>query len=73
MGKAVAKAFASEGAKVFLTGRTTDKVKQAVEEITSGGGYAEFAKVYALNPAEVEQHLQGVIAEHQYIDTSFNR
>jgi 3-oxoacyl-[acyl-carrier protein] reductase len=72
VGKAVAKAFASEGAKVFLTGRTTDKLEQTVEEIISNGDYAEFAKVDALNLEEVDQHLRSVIAAHQHIDISFN-
>ena len=57
VGKAVAKAFASEGAQVFLTGRTLDNLKQTVGEIISNGGYAEFAKVDALNMEEVNQHL----------------
>jgi 3-oxoacyl-[acyl-carrier protein] reductase len=72
VGKAVAKAFASEGAKVFLTGRTPAKLKQTVEEIISNGGYAELAKVDALNMEEVEQHLKSIIAAHQHIDISFN-
>lgn len=72
VGKAVAKAFASEGAKVFLTGRTLDNLKPTVEEIISNGGYAEFAKVDALKMEEVNQHLSSVIASHQQIDISFN-
>ena len=72
VGKAVAKAFASEGAKVFLTGRTLYNLKQTVEEIISNDGYAEFAKVDALNMEEVNQHLSSVIASHQHIDISFN-
>ena len=72
VGQAVAKAFASEGANVFLTGRTTDKLKPAVEEIILRGGFAEFSKVDALNLEEVDQHLTKIIAAHQHIDISFN-
>ena len=55
-----------------MTGRTSDKLKQTVEEIISNGGYAESAKVDALNLEEVNQHLSSVIAAHQHIDISFN-
>ena len=72
VGKAVAKAFAIEGAKVFLTGRTPEKLSQTVEEILLNGGYAEFAKVNALNMEEVDRHLKSVIAAHENIDISFN-
>lgn len=72
VGKAVAKAFASEGAKVFLTGRTPEKLKQTVEEIVSKGGYAEIAKVDALNMVEVDQHLKSIVDAHHCIDISFN-
>lgn len=72
VGAVVAKAFATEGAKVFLTGRTTGKLKSTVEEIIASGGYAEFEKVDALNLAEVDRHLRSVIAAHQHIDISFN-
>ncbi|WP_018614764.1 SDR family NAD(P)-dependent oxidoreductase [Segetibacter koreensis] len=72
VGKAVAKAFAAEGAKVFLTGRTPEKLKQTVEEIIVNGGYAELAKVDALNEEEVYMHLSSIIAAHQRVDISFN-
>jgi NAD(P)-dependent dehydrogenase (short-subunit alcohol dehydrogenase family) len=72
VGKAVARTFAAEGAKVFLTGRTTEKIKQTVEEIIQKGSYAELAKVDALNQEEVEQHLKGIIELHKHIDLSFN-
>ncbi len=72
VGKAVAKTFADEGAKVFLTGRTVGKIKQTVEEIIQKGGYAELATVDALNQEEVEQHIKGIIELHKHVDISFN-
>src|SRR5258708_6922636 len=57
VGEAVARAFAKEGAKVFLTGHTLEKVNAIKEEITAAGGEAYAAQVDALNKQEVENHL----------------
>ncbi len=72
VGKAVAKVFAEEGAKVFLAGRTIEKLKQTTDEILLNGGYAEFAKVDALNQEEVEQHMKDISESHKHIDISLN-
>lgn len=72
VGKTVAKAFANEGAKVFLTGHTLEKVHTLASEIILDGGYAEAAKVDALNQKEVEEHLTAIVAAHQRVDISFN-
>ena len=48
IGGAVARAFAREGASVFLTGRTQAKLGEVAEEIRSAGGVAETAQVDAL-------------------------
>ena len=47
-GSAVARAFACEGAKVFLTGRRLAPVEAVAEDIVSAGGSAEAAEVDAL-------------------------
>ena len=49
MGGAVARAFAREGAKVFLAGRTQAKLEEVADEIRSAGGIAETAQVDALD------------------------
>lgn len=49
IGGAVARAFALEGAKVFLAGRTLEKVNLVAKEISSMGGIAETAEVDALD------------------------
>ncbi len=72
IGRAVALAFAEEGAKVFLTGRNYEKLIPTVNEIILNGGYAEFAQVDALKYEEVENHMKGIINFHNHIDVSFN-
>jgi NAD(P)-dependent dehydrogenase (short-subunit alcohol dehydrogenase family) len=47
MGGAVARAFAREGATVFLAGRTLAKLDMVAEEIRAAGGAAETAEVDA--------------------------
>jgi NAD(P)-dependent dehydrogenase (short-subunit alcohol dehydrogenase family) len=72
IGGAVARAFASEGAKVFLSGRKLAPLKVVAEEIQSAGGSAEAAEVDALDERVVDQHLQSVIDKAGRVDISFN-
>ena len=72
IGGAVARAFAREGAKVFLTGRTLAKVEAVAEEITAAGGVAEAAEVDALDERAVEKHIGEVVEQAGSIDVSFN-
>jgi len=46
IGNAVANAFAREGAKVFLVGRTREQLIKTADQILQNGGYAEFAELY---------------------------
>jgi 3-oxoacyl-[acyl-carrier protein] reductase len=72
IGGAVARAFAREGATVFLAGRTRAKLDKVAEEIRSAGGSAETAQVDALDERAVDQHADAVAAEAGSIDVSFN-
>ena len=72
IGGAVARAFADEGANVFLTGRLQSSLEAVVEEIVSAGGLAEAAEVDALDEQAVQQHLQSVIDRAGRVDISFN-
>jgi len=72
IGSAVARSFASEGAKVFLTGRVHAPVEAVVKEIVSAGGSAEAAEVDALDEKAVDKHLQSVIDKAGRVDISFN-
>src|SRR5262245_47957134 len=72
IGGAVARAFAREGAKVFLTGRRLAPVEIVANEINSASGFAEAAEVDALDEHAVDKHLQSVIDSAGCIDISFN-
>src|SRR5882672_11109852 len=72
IGGAVARAFASEGAKVFLTGRQRTTVEAVANDIASAGGTAEAAEVDALDEKAVDEHLQSVIDKAGRVDISFN-
>lgn len=72
IGGAVARAFAGEGARVFLAGRTLAKLDEVAEEIRSNGGVAETAVVDALDGRAVEEHAGAVVGEAGGIDVSFN-
>jgi NAD(P)-dependent dehydrogenase (short-subunit alcohol dehydrogenase family) len=72
IGGAVARAFALEGAKVFLTGRKHAPVEAVAKVIQSAGGFAEAVEVDALDEEAVEKHLQSVIDKAGRVDISFN-
>jgi NAD(P)-dependent dehydrogenase (short-subunit alcohol dehydrogenase family) len=72
IGGAVARAFAREGASVFLAGRTIAAVDAVAEEITAAGGVAETARVDALDERAVERHAGAVAAKAGGIDVCFN-
>ncbi len=72
IGGAVARAFAREGAKVFLAGRTRTTLEEVAEEIRFAGGVAETAEIDALDEMAVDQHVDAVAAEAGGIDISFN-
>jgi len=72
IGSAVARAFALEGANVFLTGRQLAPVEAVAKEIVSAGGSAEAAEVDALDERALDEHLQSVIDKAGRLDISFN-
>jgi NAD(P)-dependent dehydrogenase (short-subunit alcohol dehydrogenase family) len=72
IGGAVARAFAREGASLFLTGRHLAPVEAVAKEVGSAGGSAEAAEVDALDEQAMDKHLQSVIDKAGRIDISFN-
>jgi 3-oxoacyl-[acyl-carrier protein] reductase len=72
IGNAVARAFAREGAKLFLAGRTLTKLEALVQEISAAGGVAEAGQVDALDEQAVEQHIGDVCEKARSIDILFN-
>ena len=72
IGGAVARAFASEGANLFLTGRHLAPIRVVAKEIDSAGGSAEAADVDALDEEAVDERLQSMIKKTGRVDISFN-
>jgi 3-oxoacyl-[acyl-carrier protein] reductase len=72
IGGAVARAFAREGARVFLAGRTEAKLKAVADEVRAAGRQAETAVVDALDEEAVDRHADAVVAEGGSLDISFN-
>ena len=72
VGGAVARAFAREGARVFLTGRNLEAINTLAKEISATGGTAETAQVDALDEEAVASHLDTVVDKAEKIDISFN-
>jgi 3-oxoacyl-[acyl-carrier protein] reductase len=72
VGGAVARAFAREGAKVFLAGRTLATMDEVAREITAAGGEAETAQLDALDEKAVDEHADAVAGRAGGIDVSFN-
>jgi NAD(P)-dependent dehydrogenase (short-subunit alcohol dehydrogenase family) len=72
IGGAVARAFASEGAELFVTGRQLAAVQAAATQIVAAGGSAEAAAVDALDEQAIDRHLQSVLDQAGHLDISFN-
>ncbi len=72
IGGAVARAFAREGARVFLAGRTLGRLEEVAEQIRSAGGAAETAEVDALDEKAVDEHADAVAAGAGGIDIALN-
>src|SRR5262245_18870869 len=72
IGVGVARTFAREGARVFLVGRTREKLEAVAAEITSAGGSAEVALVDALDEQAVDAHSRAVATQAGSIDVSIN-
>jgi 3-oxoacyl-[acyl-carrier protein] reductase len=72
IGGAVVRAFAREGAGVFLAGRTKAKLDKVADEIRSNGGVADTAVVDALDERTVDEYVDAVVAQAGSIDISFN-
>ena len=72
IGGGVARTFAREGARVFLAGRSRDRLDAVAKEIADAGGSAEVAVVDALDEQAVEEHARVVAARAGSIDVSVN-
>ena len=72
IGGGVARAFAREGARVFLVGRTRQTLDALAQDITSAGGSAGVAVLDALDERAVDEHVRAVASEAGSVDVSFN-
>jgi NAD(P)-dependent dehydrogenase (short-subunit alcohol dehydrogenase family) len=72
VGSTIARAFAREGARLFLAGRTLAKVEAVANEIVANGGAAEAARVDALDEQAIERHADDVVRKAGRLDIAFN-
>ncbi|WP_051828624.1 SDR family NAD(P)-dependent oxidoreductase [Streptomyces bicolor] len=72
IGGTAARAFAREGARVFIAGRDAAPLGKLAEDIRAAGGTAESAVVDAREGAAVDAFVDGVAAQAGRIDVSFN-
>jgi 3-oxoacyl-[acyl-carrier protein] reductase len=72
VGSAVAHAFAEEGARVFLGGRSLEKLEHVANEIRIAGGQAEALTVNALDNTSIASFLKEIISRTGRVDISFN-
>ena len=72
IGGAVARAFAREGARVFLGGRTKAKLDKVANEIVSNGGMATAVVIDALDEQAVDEFVDSMVEQTGHIDISFN-
>jgi NAD(P)-dependent dehydrogenase (short-subunit alcohol dehydrogenase family) len=72
IGGTVARAFARDGATVFLAGRRLPPLEAVAQGIAGAGGAAEVASVDALDAQAVERHLEAIVRQAGRIDVSFN-
>lgn len=71
LGSTVAQALAQAGAKVFLTGRTADRLQKVADTITMAGGKVEVGVVDALNKNAVHEYIGKITQNGTTIDISF--
>jgi NAD(P)-dependent dehydrogenase (short-subunit alcohol dehydrogenase family) len=72
IGGAVAKTFAREGARVFVTGRSAAKLDRLAGEIVAAGGTVETATFDVFDQNAVSAHAAAVAAKAGGIDIALN-
>jgi NAD(P)-dependent dehydrogenase (short-subunit alcohol dehydrogenase family) len=72
IGGAVARVFAREGARLFLSGRNIASVAATAKDINAAGGTAEAAEIDALDEEAVERHTSEVATKAGRVDVVLN-
>ncbi len=68
IGKAIATAFATEGARVVIAARTLSRLEEVVKEIKSGGGEAKAIQADISDEKQAQQMAAETISEYGKID-----
>jgi NAD(P)-dependent dehydrogenase (short-subunit alcohol dehydrogenase family) len=72
IGRGIAEAFAREGAMSVVAGRDEDAGAAVVAAVTASGGRAEFVRCDALDLAQLEETIRGVVRRHDKLDVLVN-
>lgn len=72
VGAEVSKAFAREGATVFLSGHRLQSVERTAEAIRSSNWSVAVEKIDALSEVDVKRYLDGIVRQTGRIDIAFN-
>jgi NAD(P)-dependent dehydrogenase (short-subunit alcohol dehydrogenase family) len=72
MGRATALAFAREGARVFVSGRTEDKGNALVAELRSLGAEADFAAADVSRDDDMRKLVDAAVARFDGLDVAVN-
>jgi NAD(P)-dependent dehydrogenase (short-subunit alcohol dehydrogenase family) len=72
VGSAIVQAFAREGARVFLAGRTLSKLDAVAQTVSDSGGVAQTAQVDVLDEQAVEAFADTVVRSAGSIDVCIN-
>lgn len=72
IGAAAARVFAREGARVFIAGRTPEKLDAVAREITASGGNVETAQLDVFDQQAVEEHAEAIATAAGGIDVALN-
>lgn len=72
VGGAMVEAFAEQGAYVIAAGRTPSALQRVTKPLTERGLSAEAITLDAMVEADVEAHLDSVVAQHGGLDISLN-
>ena len=71
IGKATAKLFAAQGARVGVLGRTEENVRETVDEIKAAGGTASLIVADIADAAQMEQAVKDLTDEYGRLDIVF--
>ncbi|MGI8647351.1 MAG: short-chain dehydrogenase [Acidimicrobiales bacterium] len=72
IGRAAARAFATEGAAVIVVGRTAEPLEQTVELIRADGGQASAVPADVSRAQDVSRAIDTAVAHYGRLDIAFN-